>query len=448
MNRFAKCVLLFAILVVQGCASLKIPETPELRALSLKVTADSNSASDLQATKLDDGGLLVNGKLEGKPFSMAFPLDWSAGNALIFAHGYTLPGSPTQVADNPLSKDIAGEVLNYAYLQGYAVGAISYEKAGLGVQAGAESMLLLQQYLVRIGAKRVYVSGASMGGNIVVSLIENHPQAFAGALTMCGAVDNFGGAIGRLIDIRAVYDYYTAGTEYALPGSHDLNRSALSPEPPWVLGWTPKLWRIIQLKRLFAPINTLFETAAKNPSGKEAQIIAKISAITGWEQNVVSFAFPITTIALGMDDMRATTGGNPYDNTSKIYNAPGLTDSDRAALNRDIARIKGDEQAIAYVTRWHTASGQFETPLVTLHNSIDSLVPYSQATDFGVRVATAGNQQRLAQLTVPPMRRPIPFSKLDGYMHCGFQPQQATAAWDELRRWVEFGVKPVSGQRP
>lgn len=448
MNRLGICTLLFSVVALQGCATLQLPDTPQRKALAAQVIADNSGAAPVHASKLDDGGLLVNGELEGRMFSMAFPPGWNAGDALIFAHGYSLPGSPTEIADNPLIKDASGGLLKYAYLQGYSVGVIAFDKAGLGVQTGAENMMRLQQYLQRIGAKRVYASGGSMGGNIVVSLVENHPHTFAGALTLCGADNSFIEVIGRLIDLRAVYDYYTAGTRYVLPGSHDLNHSALAVEPPWVLGWVQTPWRIIQLKRVFDPINALFEAADKDPASKEAQIIAKISAVTGWEQDVASFAFPLTTIALGMDDILATAGGNPYDNSSKVYDASGMDEQERTTLNQGIARLKADAQARAYLEQWHTASGRFDTPLLSLHNSIDSLVPYSQATEFSQRVAASGNQAQLTQLTVPPMRRPIPFSRLDGYMHCGFRPQQATAAWDELRHWVEEQQKPISGERP
>lgn len=157
---------------------------------------------------------------------------------------------------------------------------------------------------------------------------------------------------------------------------------------------------------------------------------------------------PIATIALGMDDVVATAGGSTYDNRARVYRGAGLTDADIAALNRGIARIAADPQAVAYIAKWHTASGRFDTPLLTLHNRIDSLVPYAQPVDLGRRVAAAGNLQHLVQLTVPPMRRPLPFSTLDGYMHCGFRPQQLASAWDELRRWVERGEKPDSGSRP
>ena len=116
--------------------------------------------------------------------------------------------------------------------------------------------------------------------------------------------------------------------------------------------------------------------------------------------------------------------------------APGsaLTLTETAALNRDIQRLDADPAAVRYIQRWHEASGEFRTPLVAIHNQIDSLVPYSQALALEAKVAAHGDPHRFTLITVPPQRVPIPGAGVSGYAHCGFDAKQLADAWATLRR--------------
>ncbi|WP_260583067.1 alpha/beta fold hydrolase [Sphingopyxis sp. PET50] len=136
-------------------------------------------ATDLKTLPAPDGGFVLAGRLEGDQFSVAFPAGWKGG-ALLFAHGYSAPGSPVAVAEDPLSAAVGtnGMMLK-VYQDGYAAGHSAYDKAGMGVETASENTLRLRNFLVKLGAKRVLVAGGSMGGNIVMSLIEQHPKAFA-----------------------------------------------------------------------------------------------------------------------------------------------------------------------------------------------------------------------------------------------------------------------------
>jgi hypothetical protein len=84
--------------------------------------------------------------------------------------------------------------------------------------------------------------------------------------------------------------------------------------------------------------------------------------------------------------------------------------------------------------QWHTAAGTFRTPLVAIHNQIDSLVPYSQALSLEAKVAAHGDPRRMVLITVPAVRIPIPGLGVTGYIHCGFEPKQLADAWATLRR--------------
>ena len=432
-------------LAAGGCAGA--PTQPlDTAQQTLRTIAERAGATDLSARRLPDGGMTIGGMLDGHQFALAIPAHWNH-EALVFAHGYSMPGSPVAVSESPTEKDPSGGLMKIAYGQGYAVGHSAYDKAGMGVQSGVENTLRLKRYLDRLGARRVFVGGGSMGGNIVMALIEQHPDTFAGAVAACGVTDNWVAEVGALIDMRAAYNYFTAGTDYALPGNRDLDASAISATPPGIIGFAGSPYRLLQMKRMAGPIAALFKAVEKVPDGPEARMVARIASVTGFAAEPGSFIFPLLTVSLGMDDMRATFGGNIYDNRQKRYASPLLNEAEIIALNRSIQRTRADPAAIAYVDRWHRTTGRFTTPLVAIHNRIDSLVPYAQALGLRRRVRDANNTERLLQFTVPPVMNPIPGTGVSGYAHCGFRPAQIAQGWNALRQWVATGVKPAGGVR-
>src|SRR5260370_516554 len=76
-------------------------------------------------------------------------------------------------------------------------------KDGSAVRAGILDTNLLRLIGKLIfHANRIYVGGASMGGDIAVGLVEQFPDAFAGALPACGAVAGWYDQIGYEADFR------------------------------------------------------------------------------------------------------------------------------------------------------------------------------------------------------------------------------------------------------
>jgi len=412
---------------------------------SLVARARALGATDIATKPAPGGGFILDGKLAGRQFAVAFPPNWNKG-ALLYVHGYSTPGTPVAVLDDPLAKGTgANGVLLDAYNDGYAAGHSAYDKAGMGVQTATENTLRLRDFLTTLGTRRTLLTGTSMGGNIVLSLIEQHPRAFAGAMTSCGVTDGWESLFGQLIDMRAAYNLLTRDTPYALPGEHDLTKSALPTEPPAGDKTNAEAFRWGQIIRIASPVLALFKAADADPKGREARIVQQIAAISGFEAEPASFAFPLVTATLGEDDLRTTLGGDIYGNVGKIYAAPAFTAEEAIAFNRDVQRIAADPRAVANARRWHQATGRFTVPLVTLHNRIDSLVPYAQSQALGRIVARAGNQRLLVQYTVPGVKAPLPVpGGVQGYTHCGFTPEQSAGTWQALRDWVEKGRRPAA----
>ncbi|MCW0196830.1 alpha/beta hydrolase [Sphingopyxis sp.] len=437
-----------ALLAFAAPMALHAEETPAVTLTStqsaLVAKAAKLGATSLKTLPAPDGGFVLAGKLAGDQFSVAFPAGWKGG-ALLFAHGYSAPGSPVAVAEDPLSPAVGtnGMMLK-VYQDGYAAGHSAYDKAGMGVESATENTLRLRDFLTRLGAKRVLVAGGSMGGNIVLSLIEQHPKAFAGAISACGVTDGWESLFAQLIDMRAAYNVLTEGTPYALPGEHDLLKSAFPMDPPAGEAASSDAFRNGRIVQIAMPVLMLAQAAAANPDGREAHILKQVASIGGFEPEVASIAFPLVTVTLGMDDLGATLGGNIYGNVGKVYASPEMTAEEAAAFNAKVQRISADPAAVANARRWHQATGRFDVPLVTIHNRIDSLVPYAQSEALGRIVAAAGNEKRLVQYTVPGTKAALPVGGVEGYTHCGFSPEQMTATWEALKGWVETGKRPAA----
>lgn len=398
-------------------------------------------ATDLVSVAAPDDGMVVHGKLDGRLFVLAFPENWNR-QGLLFANGYSTPGSIPTVPEDPVAKDPSGGMLKDTYGQGFAVGLAVFDKSGIGTQTGAVNTLRLRDFVVRLGATRMYVAGGSMGGSIVMSLIEQHPRAFAGAVSACGVTQGWLSLVGQLADMRAAYNLLTDGTPYALPGGHDVTRSALPTEPPAGDKGDGEAFRNQQKMKLLMPILALFTAAKKDPQGREARIIRQVAAVGGFAPDPSALAAPLYSAALGMDDIVKTMGGLPIGNVGKVYSPPEMTADEVADFNERIQRFVAAPRAVAYARQWHEATGRFSVPLITIHQTIDALVPFSQSEALGNIVTRAGNARNLVQYAVAPTRIPLP-GGLEGYTHCGFTPGQTAAAFALLRAWVETGKRPA-----
>ena len=110
----------------------------------------------------------------------------------------------------------------------------------------------------------------------------------------------------------------------------------------------------------------------------------------------------------GTNDQIATAGGILYDNSSTIY--AGSTDD--TELNAEVERIESmGGRALTH--------GDFMNPveiytrrLVTLHTTLDAVVPFQQEMNYSNLVAQKGNSAFLSVVPVP------------RYGHCNFTSQE------------------------
>ncbi len=379
-----------------------------------------------------DDGLIVTGTLEDRSFYIAVPKDWNH-QSIVFANGYSMPGSTTNTKMDwkALEPNRKGG-LRALYMQGYLVAQSAYDKSGFAVESAVRNTLRLNQLVKHLGASPVYGLGASMGGGVVVDMIEQQPRPFESALAMCGVVGSWNDVFGQVMDMRAVYNYFAKDTPYAMPGEKALDRDILNPIPPYGFGFTEPLWGGLQLKRIIRPVQALFHAAAKDPNGKEAAMIRHISEAANVPADAASFSWQLFTVGFGMKDMYATFGGSPYDNTHKVYRAASLSEEENVRMNREIQRVSSNPAAIAYGQRWN-ATGHFSTPLVTLHNQVDALVYREQEDILKSAAEKAGSMALLHQITVPALVEQEHGQVPGGHTHCGFTTDQIVNAFHEAQ---------------
>ncbi|GGQ95608.1 hypothetical protein [Deinococcus ruber] len=419
-NRALIGLALVTVTATLSACSTATP-TPPTVSQRLQTAATAKGVTDLNIVTRTDGGLNVTGKLSGNPFALRVPANWN-GSSVLNAHGYVLP-SQTETVPDPATDPSIG-LLTTVYSQGYLAANTAYAKTGYAVKEGIAANKALRDFLEAAGSKSEYITGISMGGNIVVGLVEKYPSDFAGAMPYCGVVAGWRAEERFLLDFRVVYDYFTKGTAYALPGNGDA-----------VTYRADYTYAAVQ-----ASVGGLFTAAAKG-STAALGIIGQVSKVTGVPADVISFITPLASSSYGLQDYLSTTGGNGYSNATKLYTGS----ADDVALNAGVERIAATSAGSTYLDANYTPTGKFTAKMLSFHNTSDPLVPYSFEPEFAGIVAAAGNSANLVQQTVDanPVNAANPSA--GGPTHCYFTPTQVSAAWNELRGWVEQGVKPLDG---
>ncbi len=138
-----------------------------------------------------------------------------------------------------------------------------------------------------------------------------------------------------------------------------------------------------------------------NPSA--ARELVRITGAPVERDDVVAIAFTAISILwyniVGTADAHERLGGQPFDNSSKVYTGS----SDDAALNAGVARYTADPAALAAMTEFET-SGNLSVPLVTLHTTGDPIVPFQQQALYAAKVRGVGRHRSAHAGTGRPLR--------------------------------------------
>ncbi len=316
------------------------------------------------------------------------PPNWN-GQLVLYAHGYVPEQAPLALPVSELTLADGTFMPNLVLSQGFAFATTSYHKNGYAVEQARSDLNNLLQYVKKSvppgSVHKVYLTGASEGGEIVALMIEHYPDKYDGALAACGPIGGGAYQVKFLTDFRVVFDYF-------FPGVFDFGAAQVPPDA--FLSW-PAYTQSVALAIAGNPGATtqLYSVtgAALDPANPTASAVSSALAILYYS-------------VWGTNDLISTAGGMPYDNRSTYFSGS----FDDAALNAGVERISSDGRARAYLDRFYQTTGDLERPMVTLHTLYDPIVPFQHELIYQNLVSAAG---RGNFLTVIPVNR---------YGHCNF----------------------------
>ena len=380
-------------------------DAPRPTGLSQLPEADSASLNKLSALV---PARTEEGQLGGSSFRIDIPsatdTSWNR-KLVIYFHGYQ--SEPQRFRNNPSTNtpNPPSRLVSQLLQRGYAVAQPGYSTGGWAIAtAPADAETLRKYFSSHYDAPlETYVVGQSMGGLLTVLTLEQHARQYAGGLSLCGVLTPADEIMQRAFANRVAFDAFFPGI---LPDVEHI--------PPG-------------FRMNDAVVATVVQKAldAHPPEAALLRSLADIHTNRGLADVLVFNTFVI-------QDLRAKSGGNPFDNRNLIYT--GTTDDN--ALNARVHRYAADPRAMHYVAEFASPSGNLRRPLLALHTTYDPLVPASTAGYYDELTRRLGVGERFVQQYVD----------RDG--HCNITPEQVGVAFDELTAWADGGTRPQPGRLP
>jgi hypothetical protein len=217
--------------------------------------------------------------------------------------------------------------------------------------------------------------------------VEQSPELFSGGLAACGPVGDFRRQVDYVGDFRVLFDYFFPGL---VPGD------AITPPPltqeEWSSVYVPSIRAAFAAQP--AQLDRLLRVARAAFDPNEPRTRAETALAVLW------YSVFATT------DARQKLGGNPYDNSRRLY----LGSGNDFWLNLLVDRFHADATALAAMEDGYQTSGRLAAPLVTLHTTADPVVPYWHEPLYTLKALPSGR----LHTNLPVFR----------YGHCGFRAEE------------------------
>jgi pimeloyl-ACP methyl ester carboxylesterase len=342
----------------------------------------------------------------GAGYRIEVPENWN-GDLVVYAHGFRGQGLQLTVSNPNLRR--------YLVTNGFAWAASSYARNNYDVKQGVKDTHdLTNRFNALVGnPRRTYITGHSMGGHITGVAVEQYPNAYDGALPMCGVMGD-----------AELFDYFLdlQLTAQALAGL-----TAEYPHPPdYATAIAPVLRAAFGAPYPFAltPLGLTYRAVVEQLTGGTRANIS--NAFAFWGNALLGFALP------GDFGLAAGTAVGNIDTVYQMDNNPAMS-ADEAALNASVLRVSEDPQGrhpngLANIPG---ISGRLSIPTLSMHTLGDLFVPFSMEQIYRTRADAQGASQMLVQRAYRDIG------------HCVFNVVEEEESFAALVNWVENGVKPA-----
>ena len=344
-------------------------------------------------------GITEVGLLGGAAYRIDVPKNWNH-SLVVFYHGF---------AREPVSFHIAarldGQQLPF-FERHYAVVQSAYSKTGWALeQAYPETEMLRRYFIKQYGTpSETYVTGRSMGGQLVAITLELNPKPYLGGLDLCGSVG-------------ASYEVFNQ--RFAMLAAFDAYFPNVMPGPMTVPA---------DFEDTIADRDKVLYALRDHPVG--AMYMRNLTGLHTDDD----LAHDIAYWTFEVKDLQQRGGGNPFDNRNVVYAGTSpVSAGDDFDLNAKVKRYAASPQARAYLVRHYTPSGRLGRPMLALHTIYDPIVEISQLAPYDRTVQAAGAGQNLVEQIV------------DREGHCNFTQDEVGDAFDEMVRWAHRGPRPTPG---
>ncbi len=343
----------------------------------------------------------------GAGYRIEVPEDWN-GSLVMWAHGFRGDNLELTVDNHPLRP--------FLIANGYAWAASSFSKNDYDVAQGVKDTHALTQRFNGIVGKpdRVYMTGASMGGHITAVAIEQYPNAYDGAMPICGVLGDY-----ELFDYFLDYNLVAA----ALAGVD----TTFPPDPAvWVGESVPQITSTLAAAWPFG----------LTADGENLKTLTELRS--GGVRPLFDAAFPAwASFLLDLGSLEGEAPRSPgivVDNSEAVYQFdtdPQLSPAEQE-LNASVLRVSADPAGNrnAGMANIPVVAGDPSIPVLSLHTLGDLFVPFSMEQVYAERAA----ENEASDLVVQRAIR--------GVGHCDFTAEELITGFVDLVAWVEHGVRP------
>ncbi|TMQ65878.1 MAG: hypothetical protein E6K77_01880 [Candidatus Eisenbacteria bacterium] len=386
--------LLVGLTLSTGSCARRSPVAPD----ATRVRSTGSVPLNATARRVNGGATFEGDIGPGAHYVISVPETWN-GDLVLYAHGYTAPIFPVGI---PPGEEPLVEGLRTIALQGgFAFAYSSYSQTGLGLQDAAQRTAQLSNLFASLVGpqRRTFLIGASFGGLVSLKLVEKYPERYAGLLTLCGLVGGVRAEIDYISNVRVLFDYFypgvLRGSLYELPADFDITRDI---------------------------VDTVSVAILKNPQPAIAmtQITQTPIPFSDGPQLGQSIIQALVLQAVEVEDLLDRTHGQgSFDNTQTVYTGD-LPPELLADVNARVARYSDGPFARHFLDRYYEPTGDLRVPVVSLHTSLDPVVPIFHETIYRSLVEAQGQAANLHQTTVA------------RYGHLAFTPEEIVGGFQQM----------------